>query len=106
MADDTISRKAAIDVILAINDYGNSDRANALGLAEFKITTLPTAEPQWVSCTAKFFLPINGTVIVCDSDKYVTVGYLNIIGEWYDMCGNRLKNVCAWMPLPQPYKGD
>lgn len=50
MTDDTISRQAAIDVILAINDYGNSDRANALGLAEFKITTLPTAERKghWI----------------------------------------------------------
>ncbi len=31
---DCISRQAAIDAILAIKDYGNSDRANALGLAE------------------------------------------------------------------------
>lgn len=42
---DLIDRQAAIDAILAINDYGNSDRANALGLAEFAITTLPSVEP-------------------------------------------------------------
>ena len=43
---DLISRQAAIDAILKINDYNNSDRANALGLAEFAITTLPSAEPK------------------------------------------------------------
>lgn len=44
--DDMISRKAAIDAILAINNHGNSDRANALGLAELAITTLPPAQPE------------------------------------------------------------
>lgn len=43
---DLIDRQAAIDAIAAINDYGNSERANALGLAEFKITILPSAEPE------------------------------------------------------------
>lgn len=104
---DLIDRTKAIKAIEDMQDCYNGfsstfDKAQIIEVLE----EVPTAEPQWVSCTAKFFLPINGTVIVCDSDKYVTVGYLNIIGEWYDMCGNRLKNVCAWMPLPQPYKGD
>ena len=44
--DDLISRQAAIDAILAIKDYGNSDRANALGLAECAVTTLPSAQPE------------------------------------------------------------
>ena len=44
--NDFISRQAAIDAILAIKDYGNSDRANALGLAEFAVTTLPSAQPE------------------------------------------------------------
>lgn len=46
MNDDLISRQAAIDAILKINDYGNADRANALGLAECAITTLPSAQPK------------------------------------------------------------
>ena len=41
---DYISREAAIRAILTIKDYGNSDRANALGLAELAITTLPAAD--------------------------------------------------------------
>ena len=48
--DDLISRQAAIDAILKINDYNNSDRANALGLAEFAITTLPSAQPEIIHC--------------------------------------------------------
>lgn len=41
---DLISRQDAINAILAIEDHGNSDRANALGLAECAITTLPSAQ--------------------------------------------------------------
>ena len=48
--DDLISRQAAIDAILAIKDYGNSDRANALGLAECAVTTLPSAQPEIIRC--------------------------------------------------------
>ena len=44
--DDLISRQAAIDAILKINDYNNSYRAKALGLAEFVITILPSAQPE------------------------------------------------------------
>jgi len=46
---DLISRQAAIDAILAIKDYGNSDRANALGLAECAVTTLPSAQPEQIA---------------------------------------------------------
>lgn len=46
--DDLISRQAAIDAILKINDYGNSDRANALGLAECALTTLPSVQPKLI----------------------------------------------------------
>ena len=45
-----ISRQAAIEAILAIKDYGNSDRANALGLAECAVTTLPSAQPEITRC--------------------------------------------------------
>ena len=48
--DDLISRQAAIDAILKIHDYGNSDRANALGLAECALTTLPSAQPEIIRC--------------------------------------------------------
>lgn len=50
MSEDLISRQAAIDAILAIKDYGNSDRANALGLAECAVTTLPSAQPKQTDC--------------------------------------------------------
>lgn len=43
---DLIDRKAAIEAILSIKDYGNSERANALGLAELAVTTLPSAQPE------------------------------------------------------------
>lgn len=48
-SEDVISRQAAIDAILAIKDYGNSDRANALGLAECAVTTLPSVQPEQIA---------------------------------------------------------
>lgn len=39
-----IEREAAIKAITGIDAHGNADRANALGLAEFQLTTLPAVD--------------------------------------------------------------
>lgn len=129
MVDDTISRQAAIDVILAINDYGNSDRANALGLAEFKITTLPTAEPQWIPCSKQMpveevavWVTIAGHDLIIRKDgetiedaidrisktRWVTQGFFGSDG-WYGADGYPMMvRPIAWMPLEKPkaYEGE
>ena len=125
-ADDTISRKAAIDAIMdadvcvtwngvisdddavdiAIKEYSDKlwERAYERGKAE--------AQQRWIPCSER--LPEeNGQYLI--TVKYVHVdGYDDIYaehGEWtdgkWDMfcfghCG-KVENIIAWMPLPEPY---
>ena len=69
-----------------------------------EIEEAPTIEPEtrWIPCSDR--LP--------DISKYVLVtanGEIDI-GErfgwrWIDYYGDNLKDVTAWMPLPEPYQG-
>ena len=47
---DVISRQAAIDAIKSIPDHEDAARANALGLAENAIMTLPAVQPEILAC--------------------------------------------------------
>ena len=67
------------------------------------IENAPTIEPEphWIPCSER--LP--------DGKEYVLVtdyGETNIgrrfCGKWWlDYCGDKMKDVTAWMPLPEPY---
>ncbi len=90
--DDLISRQAAIDAILAINDYGNSDRANALGLAEFSITTLPSAQPErkgrWMRYGEDGYPNEKDTVVwQCDQCLTTYYGRTERIANYCPNCG-------------------
>ena len=57
--------------------------------------------PMWVPCSER--LPENGgTVLVTDWGE-TDVGR-RFDGRWLDCDGNKLKDVSAWMPLPEPYE--
>ena len=59
------------------------------------------SEPHWIPCSER--LP--------DGKEYVLVtdyGETNIgrrfCGKWWlDYCGDKMKDVTAWMPMPEPY---
>ena len=36
----------------------------------------------------------------------VEESYYNSDGHWFSKNGDKLKDVTAWMPLPEPYKGE
>lgn len=102
--DDTISRKAAIEAVYKCTDiYINNlpvmvDKADAYkALAE-----LPSAKPQWIPVAERLPERCN-YYIVTDFDK-VDEAYYNSDGRWFSWDGNKLKDVTAWMPLPEPYK--
>ena len=83
--DDLISRQAAIDAILAIKDYGNSDRANALGLAECAVTTLPSAQPepaiplQWIEAQIEWLKSLDNAF------STLTAGQISaMVNKWED----------------------
>ena len=64
--DDLISRQAAIDAIKSIPDHEDAARANALGLAENAIMTLPPVQPKRGYWT--------------ESHEHVYMG--NVVKEW------------------------
>lgn len=61
-------------------------------------------EPKWIP--VKDRLPTLGEdVLICDCDGDVYVNFLHIDDKWgHDYSGNKLKNIIAWMPLPEPYE--
>ena len=59
-------------------------------------------EPNWIPVTER--LPEEGgDVLYCDIDEYIHMGH-RYANTWWSDC-EKVKNVTAWMPLPEPYKG-
>lgn len=58
---------------------------------------------QWIPCTER--LP-SDYVLFCDLDGDMYCGRC-IDNNWMAVgCDDRIKNVIAWMPLPEPYEED
>lgn len=112
---DYIDRQAAID---ALCKAGCRSGYCGVSCDDVKaIEQLPSAQPEqrWIPCSER--LPEeNGQYLI--TVKYVHVDdYEDIYsehGEWadgkWDMfifghCG-KVENITAWMPLPEPYKGE
>lgn len=76
-------------------------------LIETALFDLPPAEKkgEWVPVTERLPDRREGAVLVTDWGD-VCYAYRNDIGTWMDFDGNKLKDVTAWMPLPEPYKGE
>lgn len=58
----------------------------------------------WIPVTER--LPDHRTTCLIVDDGVVVVGWRNLIGEWYDVAGDRLKYVTHWMPLPEPPESE
>lgn len=67
----------------------------------------PTVQPEqhWIPVTER--LPdISKSVLICDIEDDIYLGHRTRYGDYYpDFYDDRIKNVTAWMPLPEPYKG-
>ena len=115
---DLISRQAAID---AVNEWLklyviNRTMSNATSIQDI-LRQLPSAQPEqrWIPCSER--LPEeSGQYLITVRYKHVD-GYEDVYaehGEWgngkWDMfcfghCGE-VESILAWMPLPEPYKGE
>lgn len=114
MNDDSISRRAALNVL----EWKWAGKA-----AIDAIKDLPSAESRWIPVTERLpeesgrYLVTRG-LNACGSlwNRIYIANYSDLMGIksekiwWQGNVGKsdfeRLDDVLAWMPLPQPWKGD
>ena len=98
---DLISRQAAVDVV---------KHAWAKGLEPTQyLEELPSAQPEqrWIPCSER--LPIDAGHYLCSFEKPNRIDHIHVDlaywtgGRWY---GYRADAICAWMPLPEPYREE
>lgn len=60
-------------------------------------------EPRWIPVSER--LP-KGYCLFCDIDGDVFYGHIYDKKWWAEGQDDRIKNVIAWMPTPEPYKAE
>lgn len=108
--------KRKVDKECCVNPDYLTGYLSALSVVEGMIAEEPKIG-QWISCSER--LPkCNGRYMVWKSNYYggerseVTICYFDGQNTWHDADGvdfARILNesdVIAWMPLPEPYKGE
>ena len=115
LATDCISRQAAIDAIhcdITITGRQNAELVSAtIGAFADRIKALPSAQ-QWIPCSERLPEDVEigeeyPTVIFC-TDKATYAGFYEhyLDGKWWTEGDYTVDGVIAWMPLPEPYKGE
>ena len=72
----------------------------------------PSAQPtadvversRWIPVTER--LPERKSFALVTDLLEVEEAYYDSDGNWWQVWGDRLKNVTAWMPLPEPYREE
>lgn len=100
LATDCISRQAAIDAadsIINRDTSGNNDVVKAMTAWKEHIKGLPSAqpEPQWIPCSERLPKPFEFCLWTTTDGRVV-----------YHHCDGMFSKYTAWMPLPEPYKGE
>ena len=101
--DDLISRQAAINTAQVMYKRCDENIEDYRDLMVESIKVLPSAQPeqQWIPCSER--LPskadhIDNMVLVCFVNG--SVRFNTYMNGWVQ------GNPVAWMPLPEPYKGE
>lgn len=102
--DDLISRQAAIAYAI-FGRTRTEDEEKWIRVQEVResLLNMPSAQPEWKWIPVSEKLPEKHRPMIVTDFGHVTLAYTNNLGEWMDYDGNRLKNVTAWMPLPESY---
>ena len=100
---DCISRKAVLDITWQDPSY--ADPLNVLTEVRDKVRELPSVIPQkprWIPVTER--LPEESNeYLVSTVWEDVTTDYFRTDSGWMTF---EKKEILAWMPLPQPYRGE
>jgi len=105
---DCISRQAALDALYDWSEHSMTD-AEAWHIRQVigDIKSMPSAQ-QWISCEERLPEPgVNVLVDVLDipaDDRFPLVDKIGDDGDWCNCYGEWL--AVAWMPLPEPWKGE
>ena len=104
---DLIDRQAAID---AVNEYLRisevSKTVQNMTSIQAILKWLPSAEPRWIPCSERLPKDGQGVLVTVDDNEFdIKVGsciYSDgvFFSALYDL------DVIAWMPLPEPWKGE
>ena len=106
--EDAISRQAAIELL-------NEDDPRLLMRADYRkmIEELPSVTPtpkkgRWIPVSERLPEDKQAVLVWCPQYKNIYCAYFEkeqwwIFGAFVQMVPNEVK---AWMPLPQPYKGE
>ena len=63
------------------------------------------SEPHWIPVT-KQPPEVGKSVLICDAYGDICLGHRTHSGYYFpDFCDDKIKDVRAWMPLPEPFKG-
>jgi len=114
---DTISRKAAYEVLTEYYHHKTELQHKALWDALSKVPSAQP-EPQWIPCDER--LPEDSQFVLMtirrigkrySHEPFISVGYISWNQSvWWCVhdgdCKSHDVRVDAWMPLPEPYKGD
>lgn len=113
---DLISRKALVESLKGVeieqwlNDDGTlSDDYYHTTVVEH-IEEQPPAQ-QWIPCSERLPEKRKTVLIQTDCCNWMAVGFMNENSEWFaedgdGYCTDIVANPIAWMPLPEPYKGE
>ena len=114
MQDDTISRKAVDKIINDLLENDSLQASPSVWHGLHMIKQLPSAqpEPQWIPCSER--LPNGQTEVIvscCDDAgdskyNYTSFGWMTRDGEYWIVDNEINYYVNAWMPLPEPWKGE
>ena len=124
--EDLIRRQAAIDECYQITIDGEIYKVvqveTLIGLPSIQSTAdtcpyycelIPGTEKQCIKSEQMKWIPVterlpekHGAYLVYDKEEVLMGYYSTFDRDWTGMNGFPLVNVIAWMPLPEPYKGE
>lgn len=109
---DLIDRQAAIDIV-------RHECGEWKGLAKEivkQFNGLPSVQPKWIPCSERMPEPESATYWVCtDTGCQCSCRWTNhnrfwpsLLTDWHwnPFDTPQYSKVIAWMPLPEPYKGE